>query len=138
MVVAKSVANEFRSALADENINIEDEDIRLHIVALRARLSETAKHVSHEGQINSLIRVLKPLYIDLRSWCLGKGMDSETRSDLLWRLYAIAVSGTKGSSKLSLVAEDQDSWNDAMVVLDSTTDEPELAADAARPSQVNQ
>ena len=72
MVVAKSVANEFRSALADEDINIEDEDIHLHIVALRARLSETAKHVSHEGQISSLIRVFETIIYRLALMVLGK------------------------------------------------------------------
>ena len=101
MVVSKQATDEFIEILKESGISVSSGEAKGHIVSLRARLSEIVRHNDNDGQRNASQSVLKPLHADIIEWVLGKGLDSQTRSEILWRLYGVATAGTKRRSEAS-------------------------------------
>ena len=57
MVVSKQASQEFVTTLSESSIAVSEEEARGHIVALRARLSEIAKHNDYDAQVRAEDRV---------------------------------------------------------------------------------
>ena len=53
----------------------------------------------------------------LRAEGLGRGLDQEAYSELLWEVLGACVQGTKNEQVLSSVTGSENNWKDLMAVL---------------------
>ena len=120
MVVSRPCLGEFESLLTAQGLNVSSDDIKGHIASLRGRLNEVARNNHYEGQKNATLGVVRPLHLDLNEWTIGRGLEVEDKSELLWNLLRVATLGTTGAAKIALITDDQDSWNDVMVLLENS------------------